>query len=182
MWHCRWTALVMLATQVLASADEKPLSDRKVEVEKAVRTLYTGIASTKKEEQIESLKRILPAKKDIETLFPKHAEKLWPLFEDDNKRRLEHVAEIAGEMSRKGLVKKIRLIDARKDLDPKLERNTSYRYLFQIIPQDISVFEAVIDFEKGSAGMDAYLFVNERAIFIRGFSGMAEAIKKSEKK
>lgn len=143
-------------------------------VEQAVREQYTAIASPKEADRVAAVKAMLPTKKDVDTLFPKHAERLWPLFERYNERRLMHVAEIAKELTRHGAVKRIELHDRRKD--PK--RGESFDALFEMIPATVAVFDYSIDFEKGAASGGAYLFVNGRTIFIKDVETIPEYIQK----
>src|SRR5262249_51736161 len=69
-------------------------------LEDAIRALHKGMASATREEREKALKAILPAKKDITVLFPKHADKLWPAFEKYNQFFLGHLEGLAKELTR----------------------------------------------------------------------------------
>lgn len=64
---------VLLGVAGLAVAEPQP----KPSLEEAYRGWYKEFSSTKKEDWEKTLRSMMPEKKDVEYLFPKHAEKLW---------------------------------------------------------------------------------------------------------
>jgi hypothetical protein len=151
-----------------AQADEKP----KMTVEDAFRVWHKGLTSKKMEDQEKALRAILPAKKDIEHLFPKQAAKLWPKLQKWNTHLLENVDKVAAEFREKVAIKKIRAVDVRKD--KKSEKQ--YKRVFAMIPKDIPVFELDVTMVKVTGHSAAYLYVNKRWIWIDELDSILELL------
>jgi uncharacterized protein (TIGR03067 family) len=145
-------------------------------LDQAIREWHKGLASPKKEERVKALKLMLPTEKDIEGLFPKQGEKLWPFFEKVNKALLDHVDDVSRELTEGGAIKKIKAIDVRKD---KRKSSDSYKRILALIPEDVEVYEATVDYEKDlSAGGGTYLYHGGRWFFIRDFDTFPEELDK----
>src|SRR5260370_34439581 len=78
---------------------EKP---KQPTLEKAILAFNQKMLSKEKKQQEEALRFLLPTKKDLETLFPKHAEKLWPDLDKYNQYLLSNVEKFAAEQARFG--------------------------------------------------------------------------------
>jgi hypothetical protein len=174
-------ALAALPGTVTVAADTKGAKQKDPAklVEDAIRAEYAGMASPKKEEQVKALRRILPAKMDIEVLFPKQAEKLWPLVEKANQRYLDHISDIVREVTKDGPITKIKLTNIRDEKGPA---GSAYQPVLKMIPKNVPVFRYDIRYASGAgAGGDSYLLVNDRVILIPDFSYIPELIQELEK-
>ena len=139
-------------------------------LEQAFRAWHKGLSSKEKQEQIDALRSMLPAKKDIEYLFPKHADKLWPQMEKANQLLVDNVGKLAAEFTKGGDIRKVEVIDARKE--------EKYQRILAVIPQDVIVCRAFVEREQRASGSSTFLFVGDRWIWIRGLEGMAEYLEK----
>ena len=156
--------------QIAAGGDPKA----KPTLEQAIRQFHDGLASKKKEDREKTLRSVLPNKKDVETLFPKHAAKLWPLWEKGNDFLLENVDNIAREVTRGGGIKEVKAIDMRKEKNPQ-----GYKELFEIIPKDIPVFDYSIRHVNGDgSGGGSYVYLNQRWLWIKDLDSFPRILEK----
>src|SRR5262245_59491608 len=115
---CLLVGASTIAARASMGQDEKaPDSGRAPEMslDAAFRAWHKGFSSSKKEERQNALRSMLPKKDDIAHLFPQHAEKLWPKFEQGNQFLLDNVDRLAKEIVGGGAIKKVEPIDIRKD-------------------------------------------------------------------
>ncbi len=105
--------------------------DPKPNLETAYREWEKGFTSKDKEEQLKTLRKMLPTKEDIEYLFPKHSDKIWAKQEKFNKEAEEHLEDVVKEISRGGEIKKMEAVDVRKD---KGLATGEYKRVFEMIP------------------------------------------------
>ncbi len=157
--------LALLASTILLPAGQGAAKSKsKPTLEQAYRQWHKGLSSEEKAEREKALRSILPNQKDVEYLFPKHADKLWPLWAKGNEFLVENVDKIAAEVTKGGEIKRIEAIDVRKDKNG-LER---YKRILEIIPKDVSVFDIVVRrADGGFSGGGSYLYLSDRWIWIR---------------
>jgi hypothetical protein len=175
--------LYLRSNEYLYCMGEKPAQDAgektksMVKLEDAYRALVKGLSSAKREEREKALRATFPEKKDIDYLFPNQKEKLWPLFEKGNELTLEHLDDVAKELTRGGAILKFEAIDARTDKD--LAKR--YASVFQIIPKDVPVCEFRHSRENGGGGGGGggtFLYVHERWLFIKDLDVLPESLDK----
>jgi hypothetical protein len=175
-----WTLLLAVcfsAHAVRADEPKKPLPDPKPSLDEAFREWHKGLTSAKEEDRVKALNSMLPTKKDIEALFPKQAEKAWPLIEMMNKHWLEHIDDVAKDMARQGEIKKITAIDMRKDKGGIAD---SYRRLLVTVPETVGVYEIRIEHEGGSGRGGTYLYHSGRWFWIRDCDTIPEELDKKK--
>src|SRR4051812_6685913 len=80
--------------------DVKPKVEPRKAVEGGIRAWYAGMGAPNEEDRLKALEQVLPDKKTIETLFPKHAEKVWPLIEADNQKLRDLVGPLTKQITR----------------------------------------------------------------------------------
>lgn len=141
--------------------------------EDAYRAFHDGVTSGKKEEQEKALKAILPTRKDVEYLFPRDADKLWPVVEAGNEFLLKNLDKVAEEEARPGAIKSIKCGDLRQG--PGAD---SYKKVLTMIPKDVPVVDIYVHGEKGGGGTDALVYVNGRWIFIRNLNVYPDILEK----
>jgi hypothetical protein len=144
--------------------DRRPARELKPSLEEAFRAWDKGRSSANREARVKALRSLLPTKEDIAYLFPKHAEKLWPRFEQGIQFLVENVDRFAREVTRGGAIEKVKAIDVRKDKD---RASGSYKRLLPMIPRDVPVFELVVRRAKVSSGGGTYLHRNGRWFWIK---------------
>jgi hypothetical protein len=143
-------------------------------LEEAIRQWHKGMTSKKKEDREKSLRSMLPNQKDIDYLFPKHGEKLKPILAKGTAELLEHVEEIAKEMTKSGEIKSVETRDIREK-DP----NGRCKRLFEIIPKDVPVFDRHTRYVNGDgSGGEYYVYVNGRWLWIGGLDRFPEILDK----
>jgi hypothetical protein len=129
--------------------------------------MRTGTTEARKD----ALLRILPAKADMQVLFPEHADKLWPRMEPHHKAMLAHVDEVATELTRDQWVE-IEAIDVRRKDDPG-----RYKAVLKMLPKDIPVFRVVKRGKRHTTGSGSYLYVRKHWVFLRGLEGVPRGIE-----
>ena len=159
------------------AADPEPAP--KQTVQDAYLQMHKEMASGNKEKQSKALKAMMPTKKDLEYLFPKHADKLWPGYEEENKSILKSVDMVAKEITRRGEVEKIEATDVRKDKDDSEGR---YKRVLAMIPKDVPVFKLLVRKKNSSSGSPPFVYVNKRWILMRGLDDIPQDIDDLEKK
>jgi hypothetical protein len=164
-------ALVAWATMPAGRAEEKP----KPTLEEAIRAMHKGLCSKDKEERLKAIKSVLIEKKDVEVLFPKHAEIVWKHLEPENKKAIEMCDEIAKQEASSGEIKEVFPIDMRGK-----DGRSSYKRVLSILPKDVPVFEAGIKYEKGGSRTGAIVFVNGRWIPILDLEKIPDLIDKNQ--
>ena len=117
-----------------------------------------GCASDKKEEREKTVRSMLPEKKDIETLFPKHVEKLWPVVERKVRDALKHYDALAEELIANGEMRGCVTINVRKRYP------MTFKHILDAVPKDALLFECLIDFDKGDVHRWLFVHVNGRWI------------------
>lgn len=166
--------LIFVCCSPAAPADE---AKKTPTLEDAYRAFYAGMASGKKDEQIKAFKAFLPTRKDVEVLFPKHADIVWINWEAAQNRMIEYIADVAREATRDGKIEKINKHDLRADKTP----TTGYKRVLAMIPSNIPVYHLDIHQEKGSGGMGDFLFVNGRWIFFGDINQIPDLLDKKAK-
>jgi hypothetical protein len=132
------------------------------------------MSSNKKEDREKTLRSMLPNQKDMEYLFPKHADKIKPLLAKGTAELLEHVDDIAKEITRGGEIKSVDARDIRAK-DP----NGPCKRLFEVIPKDVPVFDSRTTYVNGgSSGSEYYVFLHGRWIWIGGLDRFPELLEK----
>jgi hypothetical protein len=162
------------AQEVQTPKDQKPAST----MEDAVRAWDKGFSSDKKETRLETLRAMWPTQHEIEYLFPKHAGKLWPIFQEGLKFVEENVDELTQEITRGGAIKKVKAIDVRTD---KELSTGSYKRILEIIPKDVGVFDWYVEREKGSGGGGTYLQIKGRWFWIKDAYLLPDFLDKLDK-
>ena len=170
-------AFLLILTVFALAADDGPAKQEGSEA--GLRTVltayYARMASDKPEDPVNALKSILPGKEDIEALFPKHAEKLWPMMEQYVKMMMEHVSDVAKEVKSHGTVKYVQAISVRQE-----DASGRYREVLAMLPEDVPVCRVVTDYEKGSAGSSSYVYVRGHWLLIRGLEGIPKFLAAPE--
>ena len=154
---------------VLMQQDPKP------SLEEFLRSFYKNMQSTVEEEQLKTVRSVFATRKDLEILFPKDVETLWPLLDEVQQELEKHLAEVTKELQKGGAVTGVKAINIRKD--PEAE---TYKEVLAMIPKDIPAFDYVVTKEKGSSGGGTYLYVQNRWIFLRGLSGIPKFLKRQK--
>jgi hypothetical protein len=133
-------------------------------LEEAYRKWHSGLAAKEKADREKSLRSMLANQEDVKYLFPKHADKLWPLWAKGNEFLVENVDQIAKEVSRGGEIVKVEAIDMRKEKKPP----QGYKRLFEIIPKNVPVFEISVQRADGGGGSSAsYVYLKNRWLWIK---------------
>ena len=131
---------------------------------------FNEITSEKKEDQVQALRKILPAKEDVETLFPAHAEKLWPRMEAGFQIMEKNADKVAQEMLAKGGLQAVELKDLR-------EKEGARRAL-ELLPKGVPAYDYVTRYERGSSGGGSYVHVRGRWVLIRNLASLPEMLEK----
>jgi hypothetical protein len=148
-------------------------------LEQAIFDLHKAMHSKDKARQEAGLRGILPSKKDIEVLFPRHAEKLWPGVEKGIQHYVANLDKIVADFERRGKVEKVIAYDIRAD---EAKEAGYYRRLLKIIPDNIPLFRIREITDKGGGSSETYLLVNGRWIWIRELYTVAEYLDKLDVK
>jgi hypothetical protein len=159
-------ATAMLALSHLNAAQEK---GKMPSLEDTFRALMKGAASEKQELRENAVRSTLPKKADIEFLFPKHAEVLWPKWEKQIKMVHDNADEQARQMTKRGPVSKVTILDVRND--PRLAKQ--YKWILEVIPKGVPIAECVYELETGKGRMQTFFLVGNRWIVIRDLEGFA---------
>lgn len=158
--------------QSLGDAKQKPKA--KLSLDEAYRNWHQGFSSKDKADREKALQSMLPTKKDVEYLFPKHAEKLWPKWVMGNQFLMDNVDKIAAEVTAGGALIKVDAIDVRAEKD----RAQGYKRLFEMIPKDVPVFDIAVKHEKRGSGGGSYLYMNDRWLWIKDLDAFPEILDK----
>jgi hypothetical protein len=166
-------AIFSFLTFTRANSEERKSEEKsRPTLEVAYQAWQKGLSSDKKEEREKTLRSMLPTKADVAHLFPKHADKLWPQFDQMNQLLLKNVDPVAKEVAG-GEAAKVTAIDLQKE-DAK-KPGTHHR-LLTMIPGDVPVYRIVRQRQRGPSGSGTYVFLNNRWIWIRGLEGVPEVI------
>ena len=136
----------------------------------AIEQLYAGMRVESKEERVAALRRILPTIADLEVLFPGQGEKLWAMMGPHVDRMVEHIDDVAAELSRHEWTE-IEPIDIRRNDD-----SGPYADVLKGIPMEIPVFRIVKRSEGSTSGSSSYLFINNRWVWIKGLEMIPEVL------
>lgn len=172
-FHCACPALILVGAihgnnALAGDAKAKPT------LEEAVRAWHKGMASKNKEDREKTLRAMIPNQKDIERLFPKHAEKLKPILAKGTQPLVENVDKIAAEMTKSGEIESVKVTDVRKQ-DP----NGRCKRVFEIIPKDVAVYIISIRYKNGDgSGSEYYVFVHHRWVWISGLDQFPKVLEK----
>jgi|GEM_PF-3709743 len=163
---------ISIAAAVTSSILQAQEMDYRTSLEEALRAFHSGLRNESVELKKDALKSILPSKTDLEFLFPKDAESLWPRMESYYQKMLVHVDEVAAQIVAKPILD-IKVIDVRKED----EKKKVYKEVFAMIPENIPVYRVVIKTATGNSGSSTYLFIGERWIHFRGLESVPEMIE-----
>jgi hypothetical protein len=147
----------------------------KSSLEECIRALHKGMESETEEDQLKALRAVLPTRKDIEILFPKDVEKLWPPLDQGLRDMEKNVSKVAKELRKGGRVTEVKTINIRTGREAE-----SYKDVLEMIPKEIPAFDYSIKKEDGASGGGTYLYVQERWIFLRGLEGIPKFLKKQK--
>lgn len=165
----------VLFTTTAHAGDQEPKQDAKPTLEEAFRKWDMGFSSDKKDERIHVLRSMLPTKKELEHLFPKNADKLWPKFEEGRKFAEENIDLVAKEIIKGGAVTKIKPIDVRAD---KGKATGAFKELLAIIPKDVHAFELVVSRENSTSGSGTYFSIKDRWFWIKDCESLPAILDK----
>ena len=158
-----------------ANAEEsKAKKESRQSLDDAYRSWHKSLSSMKKEEREKALRAMLPTKADVAHLFPKQADKLWPMFEQENQRLLKNVDKAAKEIVDEEPQTKVTTIDIRKE---EAKRAGKYQRLLAVIPSDVAVFRMVREGPRRISGSGTYLYLNKRWVLIRSLEAVPEVIE-----
>jgi hypothetical protein len=143
------------------------------ELQEVVLNFHKDMSGDNDEVKLKALRALLPTRKDLEVLFPNHAEKLWAKMEPALKEMEKHLPELTKELSGGGEIKKVDTIDMRLETGRR-----GFNKLFEIIPKDIPVYETIVRRESRTSGGAAYTRVNGRWIFFRGLDSVPDLLEK----
>ena len=154
----------------VAEGNAKP----KLTLEEAYRDWHKGFGSKNKEDREKTLRSMLPNQKDIESLFPKHADQLKPIIAGGTELLVENVDKIAAEVTKSGKIEKVNAKDIReKDPNGRCQR------LFELIPKNVPVFDISVRYANGDgSGSEYYVYLHERWIWINGLDRFPELLDK----
>jgi len=141
--------------------------------EAGIRQFYTDVVSTDDKVSRDAIKAFVIDESGLQTLFGKDdGTKLWTMLSRlfENPGVLQSMRQ---EIANKGAIKKIELIDVRKD-----DASGRFKEILTKIPKDIPVFRALITTEKGESGSSAYVVINNQVRFIKGLESLAEVLKR----
>lgn len=165
-------AVLSLVAGVFLTAQES--AKPKPSLDETIRAFYKRMKSESPEEQIKALKAILPARKDIEVLFPKHVDAVWSQLETVFKEMEATIGDIARDLLKKGEITEIKFTDLRA------EPGERYTAVFEMIPKDIPAFNYVLVQERGKSGGGTYLFVNSRWILLRSLAAIPNFVNRQK--
>lgn len=159
----------------LVEIDANGNQKEKPTLEQAYRKWHAGLAAKDKKDREKALRSMLPDEKDIRFLFPKHADKLLPLWIKGEAHLINHVDDIAKEVTRRGEPTKVTGEDVRKDKGLL----KGYKRILEIIPMDVPVFEMRRTFaDGGGSGGGSYLYVRDRWIWIKDLETFPDFLEK----
>jgi hypothetical protein len=119
-----------------------------------------------------------PTKADLQILFSKYAEELWPSFDCSRNETPSDIDKFAKEWN-KVQTDSFKLFDVRKE-DPLKE----YEAILKILPKEVPVFQ-VDRYGKASrtgTGDYAYLYANGHWFFIRGLEDAPKYLVELDKR
>jgi len=167
----RWSLIGCLLLLVPAFGQETSES-----LEAAYRRWARGLDSANKDEQIRTLRSMLPNKADIQYLLPKDADKVWALYEKINRDVETKLEQFAKEFAREKEITGIRVHDIRND---KFLRK-SYEELFAILPKEARVYSLSVDMGMRSRGGSLYVFRNGRWFIALGLEEMPKFLAENK--
>jgi hypothetical protein len=167
-----WGALHSAAICQEKNEAKKPTKS----LEEAYAEFHKGMQSQNKEDRVKALGQFLPTKEDIEQLFPKHHGELWKALSQSRKALLDKCDDIAKQETRHGTIERIKTEDIRTGKQAK----DSYKEVLALIPKDVPVFSLSVQFEKGAAGSETYVYVRDRWIFIKDLDALPEILTKDK--
>jgi hypothetical protein len=147
---------------LVASAAQEPAKDSPAALEAFIRVLHQGMRSKDPAEQLRTLNSMNPTRKDVDTLFPAQAEKLWPMIESRKKLLEDNLEKVAAEFTRGGEIQSIELKDVRAPGDEE-----SSKALLEMIPKTVAIYDCVVKREKRTSSSGSYLYVNDHWVFIK---------------
>lgn len=173
-------ALGCLGGLIFSQGDSAAVAGEQPRLEKAVFAFHEGMLSKDKQKQEAAVRGLMvTTKKDLEILFPKYAEKMWPNVERANKHYLNSIDKIAAELARHGKLNKVKTLDIRES---EAENPGLYRRVLTMIPKNIPVYRIGKFTDDGGGDSETYLLVNGRWIWIREFYGVPEYLNKLDGK
>jgi hypothetical protein len=146
-------------------------------LEESIRGWHRGFSSKSRADRLRTMRDMCPSKADIETLFPKHAARLQPLFEQADRKLAEEIDVFAARFVEGGEIKRVKSRDIRREPFDTSETKR-YAELFRIIPPDVEVFSVTVDKGDVSEGGVNYLYVNDRWVWIRDVYSIPEFLQR----
>lgn len=150
------------------------VEEPKITIEEAYRGWFKGLASPSKLIQENTIKSMLPEKRDIEFLFPRYTGKLWPVFEQNRKVMVLSADKHAENIAGRGAIINIKVVKIRENE----ERKKEFEAILAILPKDVPLIDLAVSVEKGGAASGTYLYVNGRWIWIHSLQSLPELLKK----
>ncbi|WP_169977740.1 hypothetical protein [Tautonia rosea] len=157
-----------------AEGGQEVRRDARPTLEEAFRGWDKGFSSDRKDDRVDALRSMLPRKEEIALLFPEQVDLLWPILDEGHTAMLENVDQMAAQMTRGGGITAIKPIDVRADAR---RAEGPYREVLAMIPQDVEVFELVVTRGRSTSGSSAYLYVNNRWCWVRGFEAIPKLLE-----
>ncbi len=131
------------------------------------------LASPRRAEQQAALHSMLPTKADIEYLFPAHAGRLWPIFDEGTKYLLANAEKMGREFAGDDTITKVTPIDIRQE---EAKKPGQFKKLLEILPRDVLVYRIVVERPQKTSGSSTYLYFNRHWVWIRGAEGIPDLL------
>lgn len=141
-------------------------------IEDGIQQFYRDVVSDDEQVSKKAVQNFLIDEAGLQALHGKEkGSQMWSimakLFENP-----EVLQKMKQEITQKGAIKKIELIDVRKD-----DASGRYKQILAVIPADIPVYRAIITTDKGAAGSSSYVIINNQVRFVRGLDSKLETLK-----
>lgn len=138
---------------------------------------YKGLSSKKPEVRRQTLQSMLPTQKDIETLFPHHAQQLWLQLDKLHQGMLGRTDVIARDLTRAGTLWAIAAHDIRRH---SKKAASTYKKALELLPREVAIYEAVVESQTREAWTGPYLYVNGRWVYFPNLLAVVQAIGRLE--
>ena len=127
------------------------------------------------EERQQAILEILPNKADLQVLFPKEADKIWPLMEKYRQGMQANIAVVTKVLTWNPTVS-VECLDVRKINPPE----PAYAPLLAQIPPDILAYKIIKKGKHEKSEEALYLHVNGRWIHLKGNTVLLEGLEENQ--
>ena len=145
-------------------------------VEAGVLQFYQRMASDDAQVREKELDAVIPDQKTLAALLGDDAELIWSRFADLRKQIIAQSDRAKQEADHMGKIVSVEAVDIRQE-----EGFGKYDRMLEVIPQNIPVYRAKIQFAKSTGGASFYVVIDGHMKFVRGLDGMVKYIDEQKK-